>query len=121
MYKRQLQLLDKLSYYENVNLTFAAKIRKLQTNVMQSTDMFLAHMNDNSLAESFSFDKEIYQSIHQEAQTHDAPTLVNIRQKIGDSVYSIIAPATTGAAYTADLNRQIVTCVSDCLMADLAV
>jgi len=115
-----LQLLDKLSYYEKANLTFSEKIRKLQSNVMQSTDMFLAHMNDNPLAEDFSFNKEMYLSIHQEAQTHDASALINIRQQIGDGVYSIIAPATTGAAYTADLNSQIVNCVSDCLLADLA-
>lgn len=116
-----LQLLDKLSYYEKANMTFADKIRKLQANTMQSTDMFLAHMNDNPLAERFSFDKEMYLSIHQEAQTHEATALVNIRQQIGDGVYSIITPATTGVAYTADLNSQIVNCVSDCLLTELAV
>ena len=116
-----LQLLDKLSYYEKANLKFADQIRKLQANVMQSADMFLAHMNDNPLAERFSFDKDLYLSIHQEAQTHEASSLVNIRQQIGTGVYSIIASATTGVAYTADLNSQIVNCVSDCLLTELAV
>ena len=116
-----LQLLDKLSYYEKANLEFTDKIRKLQANVMQSTDMFLAHMNDNPLAERFTFSEKLYLSLHQEAQTHEATSLVNIRQQIGDGVYSIIAPATTGVAYTADLNNQIVNCVSDCLLTELAV
>ncbi len=116
-----LQLLDILSYYEKTNLQFADKIRKLQTNVMQSTDIFLAHMNDNPLAERFSFDKKLYLSICQEAQSHTPNSLANTLQQIGDSVFGIFEPTTTGVTYTADLNNQIVHCISDCLAAKLTV
>lgn len=116
-----LKLLDVLSYYEKANLEFADKVRKLQTNVMKSTDMFLAHMKDNLLAERYSFDKELYLSLRQAAQVHETTTLVNICQQIGDSVYDIIKPATTGIAYTADLNSKIVECISDCLAAELTI
>ena len=116
-----IQLLDRLSYYEKANLRFADRIRKLQANVMKSTDMLLAHMNDNPMAERFSFDKSFYLSIHHEAQSHTSKSMVNIRQQIGVSVYRILAPATTGVTYTADLNSQIFNCISDCLVHELAV
>jgi len=110
-----------LSYHKKANLEFTDKVRKLQANVMKSTDMFLAHMTDNLLAERYSFDKELYLSLHQAAQVHETATLVDICQQIGNSVYGIIKPATTGVAHTADLNKKIVECISDCLAAELAI
>ena len=115
-----LKTLETMIGYDSASSKFKSDIRELQTNVMNSTDMFLAHMDDNPLAKTFAFDPELCVTIARQAEEYPTKSMVKIRQKIGESVYSSLDAVTTGVPYTPDLNSQILDCISGCLSQDLA-
>jgi len=115
-----LNLMTNLKGFDRATLGFKDYIQKLQVNAMQGTDMILAHMDDNQFATRFAFDKMLCSKIAEQASGYPAESMVKIREKIGESVYASIEPATTGVAFAPDLNSQIMDCISDCIVPQTA-
>ena len=115
-----LNLLANLKDFDRATLGFKEYIQKLQANAMQGTDMLLAHMEDNQFAIKFAFDKTLCETIAEQASGYPAEAMVKIREKIGESVYASLEPATTGVSFAPDLNSQIMECISGCIVPQLA-